>query len=108
MYKKGDLVLVMGSVCDGRSYKDYKFTVAKVSEVGSQDLLVVPTQETVSYLKRPFKVSQRCCQIVNIKDVYTHAQIAKPGIGDLVFIYQKDYKDAVIQSLNQKNCLNYL
>jgi len=70
--------------------------VVQVEEVGEYDLFVMPICESISaYAKKPFKVSKRSCQKINISNISTHAALAKPGIGDLVLIYEESYKETI-------------
>ena len=95
MYERGDLVLVTGASCDGKSYQDYQFMIARVEEVGYKDLFVLPIKDSLTYLTKPFRVSQLTCQKINLANVSTHASVTKANIGDLVFIYQENYKEKI-------------
>ena len=95
MYERGDLVLVAGSSCDGKTYKNYQFMVVQVEEVGEYDLFVMPISETSSYLKKPYIISKKSCQKVELSDLSTHTRPVQPKIGDLVLIYEETYKETI-------------
>ena len=88
-------MLVAGSDCDGKSYKNYQFMVVQVEEVGEHDLFVMPISDGLAYNRKPYKISKKSCQKIFISKMATHTPLAKPGIGDLVLIYEETYKETI-------------
>ena len=84
MYKKNDLVAVVGSVVSATKTKKTA-RLARVIEVGLYDLIL---EDTSGYWKSHFIVSKDSC--ILIRKEWLHApQSPAPEIGDLVMYYKK-------------------
>jgi len=91
MWKKDDWVVVIGGTFDkSDGLKGVSFTIARILEIGLDDLLVKPNQKQ-HWEKRAFFVPKSRCKYIPIDLPDVYESIRRPQIGDLVLYYYNSY-----------------
>ena len=97
MWNKGEWVVVIGGTFNKEgAIKDVSFTIAKIIEVGLDDLLV-KTKDHYSKLKF---VPKKTCKRIPVDNVQVYDQIRKPECGDLVYYYRKDWSKPEVTAVS--------
>ena len=97
MWNKGEWVVVIGGTFNKEgAIKDVSFTIAKIIEVGLDDLLVKPKDH---YSKLKF-VPKKTCKRIPVDNVQVYDQIRKPECGDLVYYYRKDWSKPEVTAVS--------
>ena len=97
MWNKGEWVVVIGGTFNKEgAIKDVSFTIAKIIEVGLDDLLVKPKDH---YARLKF-VSKRTCRRIPVSDVKVYDGLRKPQCGDLVYYYHKDWNKKEVTAVS--------
>ena len=85
MYEINDWVVIVGCVINDLGRRSsVNFTVAKIIEVGIDDLIVKPNR---SFSCLPLFVSKNSCRKIPVDDIDVTNDLRKPQIGDLVLYY---------------------
>ena len=88
MWNKGEWVVVIGGTFDRDGIiKDVSFTIARIVEIGLDDLLVKPKDQ---YSRMKF-VPKKTCRRIPVNNVKVYDEIRRPECGDLVYYYHKDW-----------------
>ena len=96
MWKKNDWVVVIsGTFCKSKDFKDVSFSICQIIEEGLDDLLVRPKQSGLGWGKRPFFVPKTRCQYIPIDLPDIYETVRRPHIGDLVYYYYTEYSGKV-------------
>ena len=96
MFKKNDLVVVIGSTLAKTKKTKMTFAISTVVEVGVHELIVSPMS---GFLKRPYRISQKSCIRIPVEKMTTHVKHVVPKLGNLVMYYQTDYADKLTKKV---------
>jgi len=81
-FKKDDIVLMSGATTDSKGVTKVHRCLGKVIEVGKYDLFAMLVKE--SDYNKPFRISKKRCQKVEIQLADLEAELMTPKVGDLV------------------------
>ena len=97
MWNKGEWVVVIGGTFNRDGViKDISFTIARIVEIGLDDLLVKPKEQ---YSRMKF-VPKKTCRRIPVNNVKVYDEIRKPECGDLVYYYHKDWNKREVTSVS--------
>ena len=95
-FKKGDMVVTVGTSTTAEGTKRKQHVLAKVIEVGKFELLLEDSNSS-SYSKTKFKSPRTHCSKICIPHVVNDIDNAQPKVGDLVLSITENYKTSSLQ-----------